>query len=173
MENESRSPSIEVVPAGFEDRAVLENLMQLYIYDFTQYVEVPLRPDGRFQYSLLSLYWTQPHRYPFFIKVDERLAGFALIKKGSELTGSLDVWDMAEFFVLRGERRHGVGRAAARQIWQRFPGSWEVRVLPANYGAVEFWRKALARFLNRVVEPARVEFGNEFRDVFRFESPAS
>ncbi len=34
---------------------------------------------------------------------------------------------MAEFFVLRRWRRTGVGRAAVRDLLERFPGTWEIR----------------------------------------------
>lgn len=162
---------MQVLPATIDQRSVLENLIEFYVYDFTQYVTVPLDPTGRFEYPQLPLYWTDPNRYPFIISVEARLAGFALVKKGSEFSDNSDVWDMTEFFVMRGERGRGVGHAAARQVWQRFSGSWEVRVLPANQGALQFWRESITRFLKRPVEPVHLERGEEVRDLFWFESP--
>jgi predicted acetyltransferase len=50
---------------------------------------------------------------------------------------------MAEFFVMRKYRRGGVGVIAARAVFARFPGEWQVRELAANAGAVAFWRKAI------------------------------
>ena len=172
MEKESGSPSIEVLPTTIDQRSVLENLIQFYVYAFTEYVKVPLDPTGRFEYSQLPLYWIDPNRYPFIISIEERLAGFALVKNCSEFSENPAVWDMAEFFVMRGERGRGVGHAAAQQIWQRLSGPWEVRVLPTNCRALRFWRESIARFLKRPVEPVHWKRGEESRDLFWFESPA-
>ena len=165
--------NIEVERATIEHRHVLENLIQLYVYDFTEYVPMSLGPDGRYEYSHLPLYWTDPERYPFIVKVDGRLAGFALVKKGSDFSGDESVWDMAEFFIVRCERRRGTGYAVAAHIWRQFPGPWEVRVMPNNSRAFEFWKNSIARFLGRLVEPVRLERGDESRNLFLFESPKS
>ena len=50
---------------------------------------------------------------------------------------------MAEFFVMRKYRRTGVGTDAARAIFERFPGAWQVREEEANVGAIHFWRRAI------------------------------
>ncbi len=50
---------------------------------------------------------------------------------------------MAEFFVLRGWRGRGVGTKAAHDVWKRFPGVWEVRVMQANISAQHFWAGAI------------------------------
>jgi Predicted acetyltransferase len=50
---------------------------------------------------------------------------------------------MAEFFVMRKYRRGGVGGKAARAVFARFPGEWQVRQLAANGAAVAFWRAAI------------------------------
>ena len=72
--------NIEVERTTIEQSHVLENLIQLYVYDFTEYVPMTLGPDGRYEYSRLPLYWTDPEQYPFIVKVDGRLARFALVK---------------------------------------------------------------------------------------------
>ena len=105
-----------------------------------------LGSDGRFEYGSLSLYWTEPNRFPFIVRVDGRIAGFALVKKGSDFSGDLTVWDMADFFIVRGERRRLVGQSAASEVWRRFPGQWEVRVLPNNIPALGFWSKAISNY---------------------------
>jgi predicted acetyltransferase len=35
---------------------------------------------------------------------------------------------MSEFFVLRKYRRQGIGRTAAVELFERFPGPWRVRL---------------------------------------------
>ena len=53
---------------------------------------------------------------------------------------------MAEFFVKLKERRLGVGRDAARLIFNRFAGTWEVSEFLYNAPAVKFWRSIVAEY---------------------------
>ncbi len=119
---------VKVIEAGPEQEPVLANLLELYSHDFSEFVDLTLGPDGRFGYRHLPLYWSEAGRRPFIIMAGHRLAGFALVCKGSDISGDADVWDMAEFFVVRGFRRQGVGTRAAWEIWSRLQGRWEVRV---------------------------------------------
>ena len=64
----------------------------------------------------------------------------------SHLSGADDVWDMAEFFVLRRHRRAGVGMRAAHILFETHAGAWEVRQRAANAAATSFWRRAIAAF---------------------------
>ncbi len=139
-----RAPAtVEVLPATAEQAPIIANLFQLYAHDFSEFADVPIGADGRFTYAPLPLYWREPHRFPFLITADGELAGFALVQRGSLLTGAADVWDVAEFFVLRAWRRHGVGAKAADALWRRMPGTWEVRVSERNTAAQRFWQRAV------------------------------
>ena len=151
--------TVEVLPADADQAPIIANLFQLYAHDFSEFADVPIGPDGRFAYPPLPLYWREPHRFPFLIKAGGELAGFALVQRGSQLTGAADVWDVAEFFVLRAWRRHGVGARAADALWRRMPGLWEVRVGERNTGAQGFWQRAVQQHTGvppsyAVAEPA-------------------
>ena len=138
--------TVEVIPADADQAPIVANLFQLYAHDFSEFADVPIGPDGRFTYAPLPLYWREPHRFPFVIWAGGELAGFALVQRGSQLTGAADVWDVAEFFVLRAWRRHGVGAKAADALWRRMPGLWEVRVGERNTGAQGFWQRAVQQY---------------------------
>jgi predicted acetyltransferase len=131
-----------------------------------------IRPgqDGRFGYQKLPLYWTDPNRQPFLIYVDDELAGFVLLQKGSQISDDKDVWDMAEFFVVRSYRRKGVGMKAAWEIWEQFPGKWEVRVSDKNPMAKLFWERAIVAFLNKTIEAGRFKKSDDIWHVFSFDS---
>ncbi len=161
---------VEVIAAPRELEPVLANLFELYAHDFSEFVELRLGPDGRFGYSELRLYWEEPGRRAFVIRAGGELAGFALLMKGSAVSGDPEVWDVAEFFVARGFRRLGVGTRAAREVWRRFPGRWEVRVIDANRKAKEFWRSAIGDFLGETIEPTPFSRGGRVWHVFSFES---
>ena len=63
---------------------VLSNLLELYSHDMSQIFRLELRPDGSFGYDKLPLYWSEPDtHFAFLIHSDARLAGFALVTRGS------------------------------------------------------------------------------------------
>lgn len=108
-------------------------------------------------------------RATLLIKAEGHLAGFALVSRGSLLSGDRDVWDMAEFFVLKRYRRAGVGVKAAHEIWRRHPGRWEVRVLEANAPAQRFWQVAVDLFAGVAIQPVLVEQDGRPRRCYAFE----
>jgi predicted acetyltransferase len=164
------SAIVEVIPAASEQEPILANLLQLYAHDFSEFHDIELGADGRFSYKQLPLYWSDSNRHPFLVRVDGKLAGLAFVKRGSEISGNQTVWDMAEFFVVRGYRRRGIGTEIAHQVWARFRGSWEVRVMHSNRHAREFWQRAISAFNRAPVHPVSVEKGGAHWDLFSFEA---
>jgi predicted acetyltransferase len=164
------SVSVEVIPALPEQEPVLANLLELYAHDFSEFIDLKLNADGRFGYERLSLYWKEPNRHPFLIMVNGELAGFVFVHRGSQISGAEDIWDVAEFFILRGYRRLGVGMKVAHEIWKKFPGKWEVRVINRNQRAKEFWGQAIEQFLGKTIAPIPFEKNGEGWQFFSFES---
>jgi len=158
---------LEILPVRLEQAPILANLLELYVHDFSEFLDVEIGEDGRFGYPVLSLYWSEPDRHPFFVKLDGKYAGLVLVKREGA------VWDMAEFFILRGCRRRGIGTQVAHEVWKRFPGLWEVRVMEANVSARRFWAGAVATFVGRDVAPVRVERNGKSWEVFSFQSDST
>jgi predicted acetyltransferase len=167
---ERPSAHVEVIPATLEQQPVLANLLELYAHDFSEFLDVALGEDGRFGYADLPRYWGDPGRHPFLVRIDGHIAGFVLVKRGSEITGSDTVWDMGEFFVVRGYRRRGVGIEIAHQVWARFPGEWEIRVMESNHAAHHFWKRAIAKSAGKAIPSRRVEKDGRCWFLFSFES---
>ena len=167
----SGAPQIDLIRATQEDQERLANLLELYVHDFSEILDLTPGDDGRFGYPLAP-YFSDAGRFPFLIRADGRLAGFALIWAGSQVTGDPKVFDVAEFFVVRGLRRHGVGQAAALRVFASFAGTWEVRVIEQNVGALVFWERAVSAFTKGRHESLtwRSDRGRTFR-VYRFVSP--
>lgn len=161
---------VEVVPASPEQEPVLANMIELYVHDFSEFMDLKLGPDGRFGYRSLPLYWKESTRYPFLVMADSHLAGFVFVREGPGISDEADVWDMAEFFIVRGFRRQRVGTQAAQEIWKRFPGKWEVRVTDRNENARRFWDRAVGEFLGKTITPRQVEKDGKSWHVFAFES---
>jgi predicted acetyltransferase len=161
---------VQVIPALPEQESILANLLELYAHDFSEFINLQLGADGRFGYERLPSYWKESNRHPFLITADGHLAGFVFVHRGSELSDDADVWDVAEFFIVRGFRRLGLGTKAAQEIWKRFIGDWEVRVIDRNQQAKTFWARAIKEFLGETIEPIRIAKGGEVWHVFSFKS---
>jgi predicted acetyltransferase len=129
-------PSVDVQEATIDGKPVVRQLLELYSHDFSQFNGADVDERGVFGYPYLDNYWTEPERHPFLIRVDGRIAGFAFVRSGAP-------HDMAEFFVMRKYRRGGFGANAARAVFGRFPGEWQVRQVAANVAAVAFWRTVI------------------------------
>jgi predicted acetyltransferase len=134
------SGEVALVPASPADISLLANLLELYVHDLSETFQVAPGEDGRFGYERLPLYFSEPERRsPFLIRFRGCIAGFAFVTRGSPMSDDPEALDVAEFFVLRGYRRFGVGRSAARELWDRLPGSWVVRVSEGNRAGIPFW----------------------------------
>src|SRR5262245_15957693 len=129
MHDASNAPpiAVAVVRAVRAQHELFRQLVQLYVYDFSELLGLELEEAGRFAERIVEGLWDEPLRHPFIVRAGGRLAGFAIVHRGSRLSGDPEVWDMAEFFVLRKHRRLGVGSEAARQLFAAHPGRWEVR----------------------------------------------
>lgn len=138
--------TVVVKEALAEDKPILERLMQLYLYDFSEIEGCDLNRKGLFEYKYLDSYWTQLGRFPFVTYVDDRIAGFVLVNSHSYLPRKGEVKSIAEFFIMRKYRRSGIGRMAAFRIFDRFPGKWEVQETKRNLAAQRFWRRIIDEY---------------------------
>ena len=135
-------PAIRVIPATPDQKPLIANLIQLYLYDMTESMPFPVGADGRFEYDFLDRFW----RFPYLIYSNDEIAGFALVIDECPLTGRQPCWFMAEFFVLKAYRRHGVGSAALAAITANHLGDWHIGVPLDNQPAQAFWGRALAPY---------------------------
>ncbi len=154
------------------EAVLLSNLLELYIYDLSEvFPTVELGADGRFGYEKLPLYWSETgDRFPFLIRLDAQVVGFVLAARGSPATDDPEVFDIAEFFVIRRHRRCGVGRRAAFLLWNRVPGRWIVRVSGGNLRAFRFWAGAIAEYTNGAAKQFTRPGDPNAWQVFSFES---
>src|SRR5262249_44632412 len=134
-----------------EGRPVLLSLFELYAHDFSEFVPLDLNANGRFDIAVSDRWWSRDDHFPFFLKWEGKLAGFALVRRGSRITGAYDVMDMAEFFVVRAARGKRVGTSAAHALFAAFPGTWEIRVRRANAPAARFWSRAVEAWTGQTV----------------------
>lgn len=134
--------AIELLRASSDQRPLVERLMQFYFYDFSEWAPLPFGDDATFSTPEISTYWERSDRHPFLVRCDERIAGFALID--GEVSDARSQFNLGHFFIGRHYRRKGVGRAAARELFKRYPGRWEIYQFAANKPATAFWRAVIA-----------------------------
>ncbi len=145
---------LEITPATDADYPIVCNLARFYLYDMAEHARWPFPADGLFDAEdQFANYWGRPgskfvwppawRGFAFLIRVEGHLAGFALVKRERETP---PFFDMGEFFVARQYRRLGIGRRAATEMFDRFPGNWEVRQMPTNKPAQMFWRRIIADY---------------------------
>lgn len=136
--------SVRVEAAGASQRETIANLMQLYLYDMSAYVDGPLDERGLFPLGPhFDAYWSEEDRYPFLIWFGEEPVGFALVREVASGT-----FQIAEFFVRSGRRRAGVGAQAAKALFESFRGTWRVAELENNGPAQRFWRRVIEDYTN-------------------------
>lgn len=128
---------VHVVPVELADKEIVRQLLEFNAYEFARLRDdAELNEQGRFGYSWLDNYWTEPERHPFLIRVDTRIGGLALVR-------GTNPYSVAEFLVMPQYRRRGVGVVAARQLFDLFGGEWSVHQVPGNADAVAFWHRAI------------------------------
>ncbi|HEX9997170.1 MAG TPA: GNAT family N-acetyltransferase [Abditibacterium sp.] len=135
---------IEKVP--FEDKFVLQNLLELCLHDYSEFADKDLNSHGLFGYRHLDHYWTEEGRHAFFVRVSGKLAGFVLVQHHEE--GDKTWHSIAEFFILRKYRSQGIGKATAIRVFDMFPGAWRVHQEPSNLPAQRFWHKVIEIYTN-------------------------
>lgn len=157
--------TIDITKATVKDYQTIQNLARFYVYELSAYCdELKIPENGLFHcedlkvkaaklqaaQSLISFncfqlqrYFEEADRYPFLIRVNGEIAGFALINK----IGSAPIdWSMAEFFILAKFQNRGVGIFVAQKLFKMFPGRWEVQTSPQNTRAYHFWSKVVKEF---------------------------
>ena len=161
--------------AAPRDAPLIANLLELYIHDLSAaFPHIELGVDGRFGYEPLPRYWSEPERrFPFLIRSGPRAAGFALVSRGSPASEDPNVFDVAEFFVLRRHRSSGVGREAVFQVWDRLPGRWTVRVSERNAAAIPFWERVITEYTRGAHAVSHRPGPTSTWRVFSFESGRS
>lgn len=137
--------NVRLQPVDISDKEVLRQLLELYLYDFSEFTGSDVDLHGRYGYEYLDHYWTEEDRHPYLLKVNDRTAGFVLVRGKREPTGEL-IHYMAEFFVMRKYRRRKIGREAAFQAFNRFPGRWRVTEIAENLPAQQFWRQTIGEY---------------------------
>lgn len=137
---------VDIAKASLNEKSLIQHMMQLYQYDFSEFEGTDLDDQGLFSYKYLDLYWVEENRTPLIVRVTGRLAGFVLVNKHSYTKE--DRFCIAEFFIMRKYRRKGIGKEVTYRVFDMFDPLWEVQQTKQNIVAQAFWIKVVNEYTN-------------------------
>ena len=129
--------SVTISLAHSSDRRQLRTLLGGYLAELSD--GITPNPD----YPYFDAYWQKGEaRWPYLIKDDKDVIGFALVNSWSPSGQGTD-FSMAEFHIKPQLRHAGYGTRAADLVLNAHPGIWEIAVLYSNSAAQRFWPNAI------------------------------
>jgi predicted acetyltransferase len=140
--------TVDVRLASLNEKKLFQNLLQLYMYDFTEFTDVDINQNGLFNiFQDFDSYWIeQDDNRPYIIRKNDNIAGFALVKI---ITTDIRRYNyLAHFFVMRKYRRQGLGKEIARILFDSQKGEWELYQLDRNEPAQIFWTRIINEYTN-------------------------
>lgn len=130
------------------DNTILEHLWQLYSHDLSEFRDSHPNEDGLFKRAKLEPFLVaDADRAAYLFRRDGRPLGFAFVSGLGADTRWID-----QFFVVRSQRRNGLGREAAVAVLRRHPGRWAIGFQNENPKAARFWRRLAAELGSDVHE---------------------
>ena len=137
---QEKNMNVQLKTVTADQKEILNNLMEKYLYEFSEYDGYAFDETGLFRDSSVKRYFPEQNRYPYFIYVNHKLAGFAFVYKRAECDAPLD-WAIGEFFVSYPYRKSGVGTIVMNQLFEQYKGIWQIKYHPKNTGSEIFWQK--------------------------------
>lgn len=131
---------------GVDEKPLLVRLMELYLYEFSQYSSDDVSEFGTYGYAHIDDYWNEEGRFPYLIRVDGKIAGFALICPHCDYRTERDARAFGEFFVMHKYRGQGIGFQVATKLFDMHRGPWEICYWRNNIPAGRFWKKVVERY---------------------------
>ena len=127
------------------ERDALFRLLQYSLYEESAADGNEMGSDALYDYPWFDLYFTEDSRHAYLIREEgtDRLLGFAMVKNREHGRAG---YKIAEFMVLPGFRRRGVGQQAAALCFDRFRGDWEVSPALGSEQAYRFWERTVSAY---------------------------
>lgn len=156
--------NIQLKKVKFDEKEILRNLLEKYSYEFSKYNKNDVNSLGLYGYRYLDYYWTEKKRFPYFIIVDNELAGFVMVIDLPEVDDIETDFQMAEFFVMHKYRRKNIGKVAAFTAFELHQGRWQLKAHPHNTGSCLFWDEVIKEYTNNHYECIKSYPGTEYED---------
>jgi len=124
-----------IIIAGLADKPLIDSMLQDYLRELSLYEPISVSESGRYDYPYLDLYWSEAGRYPYLLYLNNKVVGFALVRK------DVNYYEIAEYSILSDFRRQGLGTVFASAIINKHTGKWHIEYNLPNIGGKRFWNK--------------------------------
>ena len=148
--------TIELNTARPEDRELLWNIHQKYLYEMTRFYDDEMDAAGNYHYGYFDAYFTEPERKALLIYAEQSLVGFAMLNVYSYIHENPD-HVLAEFTIFPMYRKKHIAEKVADMIFSQYNGRWEVKYNEKNAPAKELWNKVTAKHNPRKIRLNDVE----------------
>lgn len=153
---------ISLVPC--DKKHILRNMLEIFLYDMSEFDDaddgLELNEAGLYGYNYLDYYWTEDGRYPYIITVDGRLSGFSLVRTIDKTPLTFEI---AEFFIMRKYRKHGLGKILINKMFTLHIGRWIINTPIRNIVAQNFWRNVISNNAIGKIEESIIEDGRRIQ----------
>lgn len=131
-----------------EEKEILYRLLQYSLYEESETDLNEMNEDAIYEYKYFNSYFTDNTRHAYFIRKKEsnKLLGFVMINK--YMQKSSNGHSIAEYLVLPKYRRNKIGKSVAFEIFDKFPGNWEVKPSYNSEKAYLFWKNTIQEYTN-------------------------
>ncbi len=132
--------------ATISDFRTVDNLFQLYLHDFDTHLKKGVNENGRYVLDFdIKTELRRKDSWTYLGYVDHQLVGFAMWNDQTVFLSPGRY--VLEFFVVRGWRGQGIGKAMAHRMFDTYAGYWEVVQIKQNKPAIAFWRRVIEAYI--------------------------
>ena len=139
-------------PVEAREKDLLDDLLQPYLAELSAFSDDLTDVNGRFEYPYLEHYWRDPSRFAFFIESGQGVCGFSLVRTLLDPENNQHCMELAEIYVSPWCREKGAATGIVMELFRRWPGPWQVGVLPRNQSAYRFWQNVLKKADSDLIE---------------------
>lgn len=131
-----------------EESDILYRLLQYSLFEESETDLNEMNDEALFEYKYFDLYFTDNDRYAYFIKEYDtnKILGFVMINK--YMQKYKEGHSIAEYLVIPKYRRNKIGKQIAFEVFDKFPGNWEVEPSYNSEKAYSFWKKTISEYTN-------------------------
>lgn len=142
--------NISLYKVGLNDKMLLDNLLQLYLHDLSEFVPIEVNPQGKYDQTMSPKYVSSFDKVAYIIHIDLHIIGFVLVEPYGEYIKINDL------FVLNMWRGKGVGSALVTLLLQKGKPllcEYHTRNELANY----FWTNIMKNPLHKLTSTQNAE----------------
>ena len=131
-----------------EESDILYRLLQYSLFEESETDLNEMNDEALFEYKYFDLYFTDNDRNAYFIKEHDtnKILGFVMINK--YMQKYKEGHSIAEYLVIPKYRRNKIGKQIAFEVFDKFPGNWEVEPSYNSEKANSYWKKTISEYTN-------------------------